>query len=276
MRTRIVVLVDDRQGSSGLATEHGLSLWIEHEGHKVLFDTGASGRLLVDNAAALDVRPDEAEAVCLSHGHYDHTGGLPAVLPRLRGAHLFAHPALFVPKAVRRKSGWQSIGIRVSADDIEAAGVRVHLSEGPQELFAGATMTGEVARDERYMPHTPHLLVEDGAERKVDPFPDDQALVLRHPDGLIVVSGCAHAGIINHCRAAQRLMDDERLRAVVGGFHLVGASAGLLGATIDAFRELAPQAIHPCHCTGEPAMAALVAAFPETCRPMVVGTALVW
>jgi len=276
MTTRITVLVDDRKGTSTLGTEHGLSMWIEHDGHKLLFDTGTSGQLLVDNAAALGVRLDEAEAVCLSHGHYDHTGGLATVLPLLSGARLLAHPKVFVPKLAQRATGWQAIGTRVSEADIASAGLTVHLADGPQEVFPGVMLTGEVEREPSLVPHTPHLCVEDGGGPKLDTFPDDQAIALRHPDGLIVISGCAHAGIINHCRAAQRLMGDERLRAVVGGFHLVGASAELMAATINAFRELAPQVIHPCHCTGDPAMATLAREFPETCTPIASGATLEW
>ena len=274
MATRIAVLVDDRTARASLAIEHGLAHWIEHEGHRILFDTGTSARVLEANAQALGVRIEQAEAVCLSHGHYDHTGGLAGILPRLAGGDLYAHAAIFGPKYVKRAAGMQSIGFPVSREAIEAAGIRVHLSEGPQEVCPGVTLLGAAERDPRYVPSTPHLLAEGPDGPEVDPFRDDQAIALRHDDGLIVLSGCAHAGIINHCRAAQRLLGEERLLAVLGGFHLVGASAELLDATIAALRELAPQAIHPCHCTGEPAMDALVRAFPDRCQPIAAGSVL--
>ena len=276
MTTRIHVLVDDRTAAPGLATEHGLALWLEHGGHTVLFDTGTSGRVLEANAAALGVRLEQAEALCLSHGHYDHTGGLGAVLERLRGVDLFAHPAVFVPKYARRADGWEEIGMRLSREQLEAAGLRLHLSEGPQEVCPGATLLGEVAREPRLVPASSHLYIEHPSGRQVDPFPDDQAIALIGRDGLIVVSGCAHAGIVNHCRAAQEFTGERRLRAVVGGFHLVGCTQALLDATIEAFRELAPEAIHPCHCTGEPAMAALTRAFPHRCAPIAAGAILEW
>ena len=276
MATQVTVLVNDSTDRTGLETEHGLALWIEHDGRRILFDTGTSGQVLLRNAAALGVKLDEAEALCLSHGHYDHTGGLGAVLGLLRGATLYAHPALFTPKYARRSSGWQSIGIRLSREDVEAAGLHVSLSAGPQEVVPGATLLGEVERDPGYVPSTPHLFIEDEQGRRVDPFPDDQALALDVGDGLIVVSGCAHAGIINHCRAAQRLHPGGALRAVLGGFHLVGASPVLLEATLDAFRDLAPQAIHPCHCTDQQATDALVRAFPDTCHPIAAGASLAW
>jgi 7,8-dihydropterin-6-yl-methyl-4-(beta-D-ribofuranosyl)aminobenzene 5'-phosphate synthase len=272
--TRITVLVDDRVGSAGLAAEHGLALWIEHDGHRILFDTGASGRVLLANAAALGVSVEDAEAVCLSHGHYDHTGGLAAVLPRLRGARLYAHPAVFEPKAARDGAKWRAIGISLPRSAIEARGVQLRLAEGPQEVAPGVAMTGEVVRDSRFVPQTPHLCIEGPDGPTPDPFRDDQALVVRGAEGLIVVSGCAHAGIVNLCRAAQGLMNEVRLQAVIGGFHLWGASAALIEATIAAFRQLRPGSIQPCHCTGGPAMVALARAFPDTCRALAVGSVL--
>ena len=274
MATRLTLLVEDRSGAPGLLTEHGLSIWIERDGHRILFDTGTSGTALEANAAALGIRLDDAEAVCLSHGHYDHTGGLGRVLGRLAGADLYAHPAAFEPKLARRAASWQSIGISVSRDRLEAAGLHVHLEVGPQEVFDGAVLSGQVGRDPRFAPHPPHLFADGGAGPEIDPFLDDQALALRVDGGVVLVAGCAHAGIINHCRAAQRLMGDERLRAVVGGFHLVGASQELLDATLSCFAELDVRAIHPCHCTGDPAIGALVAAFPDRCHPITTGAVL--
>jgi len=226
------------------------------------------------NAATLGVRVADAHAVCLSHGHMDHTGGLRGLLPRLSGAELYAHPAAFVPKFARRTGRWQAIGAGVSQEQLRDAGVRVHLSDDPQEVAPGATLTGQVEREPQYVPSTPHLFAEGADGRRVDAFPDDQALVLESDAGLVVVSGCAHSGIINLCRAAQRITGSARLRAVVGGFHLVGASEALLDATIEGLHELAPQAIHPCHCTGEPATYALVRAFPDQCRPIAAGCIL--
>ena len=276
MATQVTVLVNDIAARPDLETEHGLALWIEHDGRRILFDTGISGRVLLRNAAALGVTLGEAEAVCLSHGHYDHTGGLGAVLDLLRGATLHAHPALFTPKYAKRRSGWQDIGIRLSREDIEAAGLHVSLSAGTQEVVPGATLLGEVERDPRHVPSTPHLYIEDEEGRRVDSFPDDQAFALDVGDGVIVVSGCAHAGIINHCRAAQRLHPGKPLRAVLGGFHLVGASHALLEATLDAFRGLAAQAIHPCHCTGQQATDALLRTFGDICHPIAAGASLAW
>jgi 7,8-dihydropterin-6-yl-methyl-4-(beta-D-ribofuranosyl)aminobenzene 5'-phosphate synthase len=273
MSTRITVLVDDRRESGAVKAEHGLSLWIQHDGHTILFDTATTPRVLQHNAEALGVALEYADAICLSHGHYDHTGGLAGILPELRGADLYAHPDIFTPKWRKRLwLFWKPIGMPLSRTDLEEAGLNLHLDVEPQAVCPGATLTGEVERDARFAPATPHLFAGEPGERQVDLFRDDQALVLHGEEGLIVVSGCAHSGIINLCRAAQSITGEERLRAVVGGFHLVGASSELMEATIEAFRELAPQAIHPCHCTGVPAMKTLAAAFPDHCRPLAGGS----
>ncbi|HUT34302.1 MAG TPA: MBL fold metallo-hydrolase [Planctomycetota bacterium] len=281
MATRITVLVDDRKGLPALATEHGLAFWVEHDGRKLLVDTGASGQALLRNAEALGIAVEEAEAIALSHGHFDHTGGLAAVAPRLGGVDLYAHPDVFVRKYTKSTTGaWHSIGIAFAQTQLEAAGIFCRLSTGAQEVVPGAWLTGEVPRDARCVPSTPHLYADNPVGRIIDPFHDDQALVLRGADGFVVVSGCAHSGIVNLCRAAQqianprRLLGQGRLRAVVGGFHLGNASPELLQATIEGLRALDPEAIHPCHCTGEPATRALTEAFPHCCKPIAAGSVL--
>ncbi len=280
MSTRITVLVDNRAERPGLATEHGLSLWIEHGDCKILFDTGASGRALLANADALGIDLATANAVCLSHGHLDHTGGLAAALPKLAGADLYAHPLVFGEKFSRSAAGWHSIGIPLTKDQIESAGVLTHLSEDPQEVCPGATLLGAVERDESLVPPTPHLYASGAVGRTVDKFPDDLALVLEVGGGIVVVTGCAHAGIVNHCRAAQRHVNpDDRVGkgdvvAVVGGFHLGGTPPEFIQATIEGLRRIAPARIHPCHCTGKTGADALVRAFGPACKPIATGSVL--
>ncbi len=280
MATRITVLVDDRKVLAGLSTEHGLALWVEHDGRRLLFDTGAAGNTIVANAAILGIRLEDAEAICLSHGHIDHTGGLAALAPRLGGVDIYAHPDVFGKKYAKSASGWHPRGIAMSQSQLEALGIFSHLSKGAQEVVPGAMLTGEVERDPRLAPSTPHLWADSAVGRIIDPFHDDQALVLRCEGGLVVLSGCAHSGIVNLCRGAQRLMNPRglagqgRLRAVVGGFHLVAASPQLLAATVQGLRELDPEAIHPCHCTGDQATNALVQAFPFCCKPICTGSVL--
>jgi len=281
MATRITVLVDDRRAQPALATEHGLAFWVEHDGHKLLLDAGASGQALLRNAEALGIRLEEAEAIALSHGHFDHTGGLAAVIPRLGGVDLYAHPDAFVRKYSKTPAGaWQSIGIALTQAQLEAAGIFCRLSKTPQEVMPGVWLTGEPVRDPRCVPSTPHLYADNPVGRIIDPFHDDQALVLLGPDGFIVVSGCAHSGIVNLCRAAQqianprRLVGQGRLRAVVGGFHLGSASIEQLQSTIEGLHALGTEAIYPCHCTGDAATRALVQAFPRFRQPIAAGSIL--
>lgn len=280
MATRITVLVDDRKELGGLSTEHGLAFWVEHEGHKLLFDTGASGQALLANAALLKVRLEDAELMCLSHGHLAHTGGLVALAPRMGGVDVYAHPDVFVGRYAKASGGWHNVGIAMSQSRLEAAGIFSRLSKGPQEVVPGALLTGEVERDPRLVPPTPHFYADSAVGRIIDPFRDDQALVLRCKGGLVVLSGCAHSGIVNLCRGAERLMNPRgllgqgHLRAVVGGFHLFGASPQLVAATVQGFRELDPEAIHPSHCTGQPAANALTQAFPYCCKPVAAGSVL--
>ena len=280
MATRITVLVDDRTAFPWVAAEHGLALWIEHEGRKLLFDTASPGHALLANASALGIRIEDAEAIALSHGHIDHTGGLGTLAPRMGGVDVYAHPDVFIAKYAKSSAGWHARGIALTQGQLEAAGMFPRLAKGPQEVLPGVLLTGEVERDPRLVPSTPHLYTDSPVGRVIDPFRDDQALVLRVGSDLVVLAGCAHSGIVNLCRAAQRLMNPRsllgqgRLRAVVGGFHLVGASPQFVQATIEGLQALGPEAIHPCHCTGEPATRALAQAFGFRCKPAAAGTVL--
>jgi len=280
LATKITVLVDNRAERPGLATEHGLSLWIEHGDCKILFDTGASGRALLANAEALGIELADAGAICLSHGHLDHTGGLAAALPRLAGADLYAHPRVFAERFSHSTSGWHSIGMPLSPEEIERAGVLTHLSENPTEVCPGATLLRAVERDESLVPPTPHLYARGPAGRVPDTFPDDQVLVLEVGEGIVVVSGCAHGGIANHCRAAQRHVDPEgktargEIVAVVGGFHLEGTPRQFVEATIEGLRRLGVRRFFPCHCTGRQGAEALRKAFGVACQPVAAGAAL--
>lgn len=265
--------MDNRAGRPGLVEEHGLALWIERDPLRALFDTG-QGPALARNADALGVPLATARAVLLSHGHYDHTGGLAAVLRRAPQARVHAHPAALSHRyAGDGPPGLRPVGIPDDCRQALLASGRLVEVAGPAEVAEGLFLTGPVPRETGFEPPEPRFWTGDRG-REPDPFEDDQAAWLPTPAGTCVLLGCSHAGVVNTLRQVRRLTGGRPLALVVGGMHLRSASGERLRATVQALRELDPARIVPTHCTGAAAVAALVAAFPDRVRPGRAGDVL--
>lgn len=257
----ITVLVDNA-ATPGLRPEHGFAAWIEAAGRRVLFDTG-QGTTLVENAERLGVDLGTLDALVLSHGHYDHTGGVPHVLSRAPAAEVHAHPASTGCRFSIKDGAARPVdmpGPTRAALDAHPGGVR--WTTGAEPLAPGVGLTGEIPRLTDYEDvGGPFFVDADG--READPITDDQALWIRAERGLVVITGCGHAGVVNTLRRALALSGAPRVHAVLGGFHLNAAGERRLSRTIDALRELDPDLIVPCHCTGEAAVERLRQAFGE-------------
>jgi 7,8-dihydropterin-6-yl-methyl-4-(beta-D-ribofuranosyl)aminobenzene 5'-phosphate synthase len=270
-KTRITVLVENTARGLHVLGEHGLAYWIEMDDHCVLFDTG-QGRVLAENAATLGVDLDRAESIALSHGHYDHTGGLTDALRGESPKTVLLHPAALDPKYARNFDGTsREIGLPdVSRRAIESADRVIHAME-PVPLAGNLNLTGPVPRITDFEDTGgPFFLDEDC--RKADPLEDDQSLFFDTSKGTVVVLGCAHSGVINTLEHIGRLTDGRPLHAVIGGMHLVHASAERIERTVEALRRFDPQLLAPAHCTGTAATVALWQAFPGHCTDCSVGT----
>ncbi len=260
---RITVLADDTVAARAARGEHGLCFHIESGDRRILFDTG-QGLVLADNARALGIDLGAVDTLVFSHGHYDHTGGLPIVLAAARSpvtVHL--HPAALDAKYHKTRA----IGIP-SAARVALAGPNVRLvpSRDPGEVVPGLFRTGEIPR-----PHPEEAPAEvfhlDPAGREIDPLLDDQSLYFDTLRGTVVLLGCAHAGVIHILEHVQSLTRQRPIHAVIGGMHLGAASPARLQWVIDRLHSIAPSLIVPMHCTGPRATAALWNAFPNACRP---------
>ena len=259
----ITVLVDNEAGD-GLTAEHGLAFWIAVGDRRILFDTG-QGPALPLNARRLGVPLEQAETIVISHGHYDHTGGLEYALAQAPQARLVIHPGATVARySVRPPKAARFIGM---SDEAQACvgqlpATQVTASTEPVMLTPHIGVTGPIARDTSFEDiGGPFFLDGDGAEP--DPIVDDQALWIGTPTGLVVCAGCCHSGLINTLQQIQAISGIRRIRAVIGGFHLVNANADRLHQTISALRQIAPERLIPCHCTGPHAMDVLRDAFAE-------------
>ena len=269
---------------SGLVAGHGFAALVTarraNDTHTLLFDTGVSPNGLGDNLERLGIDSGAIEAVVLSHGHFDHAGGF-AGLARLRrrqGLPITLHPLVWTRRRVAfpGRPEWQLPVL--SRRSLEAEGFRVIERRQPSLLLGGSVLvTGEVDRTtdfETGMPfHDAHH------ERGWEPDPlilDDQALVANvRGRGLVVLTGCGHAGAVNICRYARRLTGVSQLAGLFGGLHFTGpAFEPIIEPTVTALRQLAPQTVVPAHCTGWRAQHRLAAELPEAFIPNAVGTTI--
>jgi 7,8-dihydropterin-6-yl-methyl-4-(beta-D-ribofuranosyl)aminobenzene 5'-phosphate synthase len=269
---RVTVVVENAVHAPGLLAEHGLAYWIEHQGRCVLLDSGQGGTL-INNAHKLGIPIERIEALILSHGHYDHTGGAAQVLQGKRPATVYAHPMAFDRKFIRKNDGGaRDIGMPdASADAIRDSRNRLILTERPTTVFDGLMATGPVPRQTDFE-DTGGAFFLDEACTIPDPLDDDQSVFFDTAEGTVVLLGCAHSGVINTLRYVRHLTGGRPIRALIGGMHLIGASPERIQRTIDELRQMGVGRIAPAHCTGMPATVALWNAFPGRCQSASAGT----
>lgn len=273
---RITVLADNTVGSVGMLAEHGLSLLIEADGRKILFDTG-QGRVLRENLSTLGISLDPLDAVVLSHGHYDHTGGLSFVLQNSLPKAVFVHPAALGPKFAKSEPPpFRSIGIPApSRDALNALLDRVVWTRGATQVVPGVWCTGEIPRANGQTSNE-HSFYLDEEGREPDPLLDDQALWIETERGLVVVAGCAHAGVVNTVDHICSLSGHPEIHALIGGLHLGRASHKQLEAMGSSLGRRNFQHLAPCHCTGMGAHAYLRARFHSLVLDVGSGNRLVF
>lgn len=271
---RMTVLVENSVKQQGLLAEHGMSFWIEKGDRRMLFDTG-QGMVLQHNANTLGIALETADDVILSHGHYDHTGGLHQALASFKAAKVYAHPTVFTPRFIRCADGRGSRAIGApfaSADDLRGhVGQLIMTGKDSLQITDGVRLTGEIPRRNDYE-DTGGAFYLDEACTEPDLISDDQALFLETAKGLVVLLGCAHAGVVNTLEHVRNLTGRNHIHAVLGGMHLLNAGEERLGRTIQALKEAEVQKIGLAHCTGFAAMARLFHELPNQCFPCVAGT----
>jgi 7,8-dihydropterin-6-yl-methyl-4-(beta-D-ribofuranosyl)aminobenzene 5'-phosphate synthase len=232
---------------------------------------------LVHNLRVLGVDMSDVEAIILSHGHFDHTTGLNGLAKQLQPLPpLVVHPDVWLRRRVAIPGRKPYELPAISQEQVRAAGFEIIENRGPSSLLDGDLLvTGEIARTTEFERGLPVQQAFRDGEWQPDPLVhDDQALVVDvRGKGLVVITGCGHAGLINTIRYARELADIERLHAVVGGFHLAGpVFEPLIAPTLEALAEMKPEVVAPTHCTGWRATHAIAAAFPEAFIPGCVGT----
>ena len=264
----ITTLVEDTASDGSLLAEHGLSFWIEYGDKQILFDTGQSD-ILIRNAKTLGINLSQVDAIVLSHGHYDHTGGLSAILDIAPKATIYLHPAATEPKFSRTNSGVKSIGIPYLAKEAVPKH-RVIWTATPARIFPGMSVTGQISRINNFEDVGGGFFLDENYN-KPDSLLDDQALFIESEKGLVVVLGCAHSGVVNTLDYISNLTGRDKIYVVIGGMHLLKASRIRIANTIEAFKKYEIQKIVPLHCTGPKATRELKDAFSDKCSFLSTG-----
>ncbi len=265
--------------------EHGFSALIQvKSGEKsgtVLFDAGLTSKTLLNNIDALNIDVKTIQAIVLSHGHADHTLGLPGLVGRLgkRSLPLVLHPDACLARRIVLPNG-DEIGLPApKLTDYRQENIEIIEETGPSMLVDDMVLiAGEVARTTSFEKGFPgHQALREGRWGPDPLIIDDQCAIMNvRGKGLVILTGCGHSGIINTIRHAQALTGVQSVYAVIGGFHLTGALfAPIIPATVSALKEINPRYLVPGHCTGWSAIHQIAQAMPEAFIPNSVGTTLV-
>lgn len=274
---RLTVLVEDQRNPQVpyLKAQHGLCIYAETTVKDKIFtfliDTGPSLNALRRNSEALKADLSKIKGVFLTHGHYDHTGGLIEVLKHIdKNVPIVAHPLIFEPK-FSFKPVLTYIGVPFTMMEVKNRGASLLLSRSPVQLMEDVSTTGEIERVTSY--EKIEGLWTVSRERFIpDILLDDQSLIFKiEGKGLVIISGCAHSGIVNTVIYSRKLMKVEKIHAIIGGFHLKNADEERIQRTINDLAAFNPEVICPCHCTGNKAIAMFKDAFGTECLAVKTG-----
>lgn len=275
MSVRLTILCDNSVGPlSGTIGEHGFAALVERDdGPPLLFDTG-QGFTLLHNARRMGKDLSRVEQVVLSHGHFDHSGGLLPLLQEHGGKEIFADEEVFRARFRVKDTGENyPVGIPHPRHEYEAAGARFNLATGSRRLAPGITLTGRVPRVTPYETGDPGLYFDPRGE-SADAIPDDQSLIIDSERGLVILLGCCHAGLINTLQHAIDLTGTSAIYAVIGGTHLGFCSSEQFERTTAALREFGVKKLAVSHCTGFAAAARLARELPQQFQHALVGYTL--
>ena len=252
-QARLTVVVDNH-AARGLTAEHGFALWLQYEGRTIMFDTGNKEALL-PNSQALGLDLSMVSELVLSHGHYDHTGGVEVILDQAREVEVYLHQAVFQPRYVGKNGTTEPV--RMPGKSMQALGhvkdEAIHWMTRNKQISKNIGITGPIPRITDFE-DTGGAFYYDQEGKRPDPIDDDIAVWLRTSEGLVVCVGCSHAGIVNTLKSILTSTKEQRVHTVIGGLHLLNASEERLEQTAAALNGFGVKKLVACHCTGDSAI----------------------
>lgn len=249
MKTEVLILVENTTPIPGFLGEYGFSALITVDDKKILFDTG-SGNALMVNAAQSNIDLAQINDLVISHGHFDHTGAVLSFLNTAGKKKIYGHSYMFTPRYLVLGDFKKEIGLPFKINELEERNAEIILTDEFTEIYPNIYLTGAIPRLTDYEDVGGSFWVDAEDSLVPDLIADDMSMVIRHPEGLIIISGCAHAGIINTIEYACQKTGESRVLAFIGGTHLMAASEERLDKTTAAIKKYDIQKLVACHCTG--------------------------
>lgn len=270
---KINILTENRARKRGFLAEHGLSIYIESEEANILFDTGQSD-VYIHNASAMNVDLQQADCVVLSHGHYDHCGGLVHFPKSLKTPKIYVQKSAFGKRYALNSDGktYREIGIPWSLTQQDDIKNHLVYTQVTTKIAPNVFLCGEIPFT------TPFEGVPSGfflgEEKKKDMLQDEQMLIFNKEEGLYIFLGCSHPGVVNCLQYAKKLFPSKKINTVVAGMHLGSVDPLRLQKTMEYLANSDIQKLVPLHCTGIFAIAAMKHLLGDRCYPLCVGETL--
>ena len=249
---RLIILVDNN-AQAGCSAEHGFALWLETADKRILFDAAQNSNTLLGNAKALGIDLTRTDTLILSHGHYDHTGGIGFLLEKVPGLQVYFHPDIFSRRYAVSGENVRSIGITPQnirlLQSLENE-KRIHPGGLPVRLTDHVFISGEIPRITPFESPGENFFL-DATGREKDHLYDDISLYINTAEGLLICTGCCHAGIVNTLTQIQMISGKQKIHTLLGGLHLHSAENDRIDRTIEEMKRMSVEQIIGCHCTGD-------------------------